>query len=227
MYVTAITPQKRDINRYNIFLDGEYAFALPMQDILYFKLKEGQEAAEETIAFIRKNLIYIKAQETALHFLGYKMRTTQELRQKLTDKGFAEDVTAEVLAFLEKYGYADDREYCRRYIKEALRLKPKSGYALKLELRQKGISQGIVNEVLAETEIDEAGDALRWLEKKSRGQWEDEKKKKQLFAFLQRKGYSYDTIREAFRQMEERMGEVSLESGADLTKNSGKSEAYR
>ncbi len=227
MYVTAITPQKRDLNRYNIFLDGEYAFALPMQDILYFKLKEGQEAAEETIAFIRKNLIYIKAQETALHFLGYKMRTTQELRQKLTDKGFAEDVTAEVLAFLEKYGYADDREYCRRYIKEALRLKPKSGYALKLELRQKGISQGIVNEVLAETEIDEAGDALRWLEKKSRGQWEDEKKKKQLFAFLQRKGYSYDTIREAFRQMEERMGEVSLESSADLTKNSGKSEAYR
>ncbi len=227
MRITAITPQKRDPSRYNIFIDGEYSFALPMQDILYFKLKEGQEAAEETIAFIRKNLIYIKAQDTALHFLGYKMRTTQELRQKLTDKGFAEDVVAEVLAFLEKYGYADDREYCRRYIKETLRLKPKSGYALKLELRQRGISQGIVDEVLAETEIDEAGDALRWLEKKSRGQWEDEKKKKQLFAFLQRKGYSYDTIREAFRQMEERMGEMSLESGADLTKNSGKSEEYR
>ena len=61
MRITAITQQKRDPSRYNIFIDGEYAFALPMQDILYFKLKEGQEAAEETIAFIRKNLIYIKA----------------------------------------------------------------------------------------------------------------------------------------------------------------------
>ena len=58
MLITAITQQKRDPSRYNIFIDGEYAFALPMQDILYFKLKEGQEAAEETIAFIRKNLIY-------------------------------------------------------------------------------------------------------------------------------------------------------------------------
>ena len=78
MRITAITQQKRDPSRYNIFIDGEYAFALPMQDILYFKLKEGQEAAEETIAFIRKNLIYIKAQDTALRFLGYKMRTVQE-----------------------------------------------------------------------------------------------------------------------------------------------------
>ena len=64
MRITAITQQKRDPNRYNIFIDGVYAFALPMQDILYFKLKEGQEAAEETIAFIHKNLIYIKAQDT-------------------------------------------------------------------------------------------------------------------------------------------------------------------
>lgn len=108
MRITAITQQKRDPSRYNIFIDGVYAFALPMQDILYFKLKEGQEAAEETIAFIRKNLIYIKAQDTALRFLGYKMRTVQEIRQKLLEKEFAEDVIAQVLAFLEKYGYADD-----------------------------------------------------------------------------------------------------------------------
>ena len=38
MRITAITQQKRDPSRYNIFIDGEYAFALPMQDILYFKL---------------------------------------------------------------------------------------------------------------------------------------------------------------------------------------------
>ncbi len=208
MVVTAIEPQKRDPSRYNIFIDGEYAFALPMQDILYFKLKEGQEAAEETIEFIRKNLIYIKAQDTALHFIGYKMRTVQEIRRKLAEKEFAEETIEEVIAFLEKYGYADDREYCRKYIREKLRMKPKSGYALKIELRQRGISPRIIDEVMGETEMDEAGDAFRWLEKKSRGQWppENEKKKKQLYDFLLRKGYSYDIIGEAFRQMEEAYG---------------------
>ena len=52
MLVTEIRPQKRDETRYNIFIDGEYAFALPMQDILYFKLKEGCETTEETVEYI-------------------------------------------------------------------------------------------------------------------------------------------------------------------------------
>lgn len=204
MIVTAITQQKRDESRYNVFIDGEYAFALPMQDILYFKLKEGQEVSEETVNFIRENLIYIKAQDTALHFLGYKMRTVKEIRCKLQEKEFTEDIIERVLAFLEKYGYADDREYCRRYIRQQLRLKPKSGYALGMELKQKGVASAIVEEVLAETEVDEAADALRWLEKKSRGEVpSDMKKKKQLYDFLARKGYSYDVIGEAFRQLQE------------------------
>ncbi|MBQ7758840.1 RecX family transcriptional regulator [Anaerotignum sp.] len=208
MLVTAITQQKKDATKYNIFIDGEYAFALPMQDILYFKLKEGKEVAEETVAFIQKNLIYIKAQDTALHFIGYKMRTVKEIRQKLTEKEFAEETIDEVIAFLEKYGYADDREYCRKYIKEKLRMKPKSGYALKIELKQRGISSRIIDEVMAETEVDEEGDAFRWLEKKSRGQWPpaDEKQKKKYYDFLLRKGYSYDIIGEAFRQMNEAYG---------------------
>lgn len=208
MLVTAITPQKRDETRFNIFIDGEYVFALPGQDIRYFKLKEGEEVAEDTIDFIRKNLIYIKAQDTALHYIGYKMRTVQEIRRKLVEKEFTEDVIEEVLAFLEKYGYADDREYCRKYIREKLRMKPKSGYALKIELRQRGIAARIIDEVMAETEVDEEGDAFRWLERKSRGQWPpaDEKKKKQLQDFLLRKGYSYDIIKEAFWQMDEAYG---------------------
>lgn len=208
MIVTAITQQKKDESRYNVFIDGTYVFALPMQDILYFKLKEGREVPEETVEYIQNSLIYIKAQDTALHYIGYKMRTVKEIRMKLEEKEFSEEVIEKVIAFLEKYGYADDREYCRKYIREKLRMKPKGGLALKIELRQRGISGPIIDEVLAEMELDEEGDAFRWLEKKSRGQWppEQEKKKKQLYDFLLRKGYSYDTIGEAFRQMNEAYG---------------------
>lgn len=204
MLVTAITQQKRDPGRYNIFLDGEYAFSLPMQDILYFKLKEGQEAAEETIDYIQSSLLYIKAQDTALHYIGYKMRTVQEIRRKLTEKEFPEDVTERVLLFLKKYGYADDREYCRKYIKETLRLKPKGSYAIKAELKQRGIAESLIAEALAETELDEAGDALFWLRKKTKGVYPTEQKeKKRVYDFLLRKGYSYSVIAEALRQMEE------------------------
>ena len=208
MLVTAITQQKKDETRYNVFINGEYAFALPMQDILYFKLKEGREVPEETVEYIQNSLIYIKAQDTALHYIGYKMRTVKEIRIKLAEKEFSEEVIEKVITFLEKYGYADDREYCRKYIKEKLRMKPKSGYALKIELKQRGISSRIIEEVMAETEVDEEGDAFRWLERKSRGIWppQDDKQKKKLYDFLLRKGYSYDIIGEAFRQMDEAYG---------------------
>ena len=166
MLVTEIRPQKRDETRYNIFIDGEYAFALPMQDILYFKLKEGCETTEETVEYIRRNLIYIKAQDTALHYIGYKMRTEQEIYRKLQEKEYTEDVIAEVMEFLRKYGYVDDREYCEKYIRERLRLRPKSGYALRMELRQRGVAEKTIEEALNGTEIDEAGDAAGWLEKK-------------------------------------------------------------
>lgn len=209
MQVTAITEQKRDTGRYNIFIDGAYAFALPMQDILYFKIKEGQEIAEDTVAFIRKNLIYIKAQDTALRMIGYKMRTVQEIQQKLAEKEFAEDVIADVLAFLEKYGYADDREYCRKFIRERLRLQPKGAYALRMELRQKGVARGLIEEVLAETELDEERDALRWLEKKTKGIFPaTPKEKKRLVDFLLRRGYSYSVIEAAFRKWEADGGEI-------------------
>ena len=208
MLVTAITQQKKDQTRYNVFIDGEYAFALPMQDILYFKLKEGGEVPEETVEYIKSSLIYIKAQDTALHYIGYKMRTVKEIRIKLAEKEFSEEVIEKVITFLEKYGYADDREYCRKYIREKLRMKPKSGYALKIELKQRGISSRIIDEVMAQTEVDEEGDAFRWLERKSRGIWppQDDKQKKKLYDFLLRKGYSYDIIGEAFRQMDEAYG---------------------
>ena len=104
-----------------------------------------------------------------------------------------------VLAFLERYGNADDREYCRRYIRK-LRLKPKAAMRSDWSCGRGRFSR-IIEEVLAETEIDEASDALRWLEKKAADN-SLTKKKKQLFDFLLRKGYSYDIIKEAFRQME-------------------------
>lgn len=177
MLVTEIRPQKRDETRYNIFIDGEYAFALPMQDILYFKLKEGCETTEETVEYIRRNLIYIKAQDTALHYIGYKMRTEQEVCRKLREKEYTEDIIAEVMAFLRKYGYVDDREYCEKYIRERLRLHPKSGYALRIELRQRGAAEKAIEEALEGTEIDEAGTRLAgWKKRRASGRLMKRKK---------------------------------------------------
>lgn len=204
MIVTEIRPQRRDTGKYNIFIDGEYAFALPPTDIAYFKIKEDHELKQETYDFIQENLIYIKAQDTALNYIGYKMRTEQQVREKLIEKEFSEKNIEKVIAFLQKYNYINDRTYAKSYIKQRQNSKPRSAFLLNRELKYKGVSEEVLQETFESVEIDEVEDALFWVEKKSRGVWPlDQKKEKQLIGFLQRKGYRYSIIKEAFAKMNE------------------------
>ncbi len=197
--ITAITQQVHHSDRYSIFIDDTFAFGLILQDILYFKLKEGEEISQEKFDFIQNELVYVKAQDIALHYIGYKMRTETEVRKKLQEKEFTQEIIERVLEFLIAYHYVDDIQYCKSYITQRLHCNPKGSYVLKRELKQKGIQESIICKTLEQMDIDEFGDAVRLLEKKcARFDTIDEKEKKRLFAFLQRRGYSYDIIKEAF-----------------------------
>lgn len=205
MVVTAIIQQKKDTTKYNVFVDGTFAFSLSMQDICYFKLKEGAQIAQQTYDFIQENLIYIKAQDTALHYLGYQMRTQAQVRKKLEEKGFAQPVVERVMAFLCKYGYCNDVEYAKSYIRQSQKLRPKGAYVLKMELCQKGVAQEIAEQTIQEAGLCEVEDAAYWIRKKVKGNIEDleEKEKRRLYGFLQRKGYRWDVITEAMRLIQE------------------------
>lgn len=199
MIVTAITQQKNNKDRYSVFIDDNFAFGLIMQDIVYFKLKQGEEITQEKYDFIQNELIYIQAQNTALHYIGYKMRTEQEVRKKLFEKEYTEYIIERVINFLIKYQYIDDMKYSESYIKQRLQYNPKGIYVLKMELKQRGVKQNIIDKAVENMNIDELSDAIKLLQKKCFYLDDiDEKNKKRLFAFLQRRGYSYDIIKEAF-----------------------------
>lgn len=205
MKVTAIIQQKHHPERYSVFIDNDFAFGLIMQDIVYFKLKEGEEIAQQKYDFIKNELVYIKAQDIALYYIGYKMRTESEVRKKLLEKEFTEDIIERVMDFLIKYDYVNDEKYCISYIKQRLRCNPKGKYILKMELKQRGIQESIICKSLEESDIDEFGDVVKLLEKKCYDLENiDEKEKKRLILFLQRRGYSYDIIKEAFYYITEK-----------------------
>lgn len=204
MIITAITPQKNDSGRRSIFVDGQFAFSLIQEDVAYFKLKENGEISQKTYDYITQKLLYIKAQDTALQYIGFQMRTAFQVRQKLQDKEYAENVIEEVMTFLLKYKYVDDEDYCRRYIRQRQRLSPRGAYALKAELRQKGVADSIIEKAVDESGLDEIEAACRLIAKKCRRLENiDEKSKKRLWGFLQRRGFSYDIIKEAFKAFED------------------------
>ena len=205
MIVTEIKQQKKDKSRYSVYIDGEFAFGLIMEDILYFKLKEGEEILEEKYRYIMDTTVYRKAQDAAVSYLGYKMRTEKEMVKKLSEGGYNEEIIARVMAFLVKYGYIDDRVYCRKYIKETLKLRPKGKFLIKQELRQRGIDEDIINEEIEEADIDEESQAEELLMKKYEDFASmDHKELAKVYGFLQRKGYSYSVIKAAVRSLAEK-----------------------
>ena len=205
MTVTDIKQQKNDKSRYSVYIDGNYEFSLIMEDILYFRLKIGEPISEETYRYITETTLYIKAQNTALKFLGYKMTTEKEVLHKLIKEQYSEEIIARVMEFLIKYDYINDREYCRRYIKETLKLRPKGIYMIKSELKAKGIDEDTADEALEGAQIDELCVAEMLLEKKYEGFAEmDQKELTRVYGYLQRRGFSFGIIKEAVAELAEK-----------------------
>lgn len=204
MTVTNIEQQKHHPERYSVWIDGEFAFGLILADIQYFKLEEGKKISEEKYEFIVESLVYIKAQDAALKYLAYRLRSEKEIKEKLREADYGSDVIERVLAFLRKYDYVNDRDYCDRYIRESMNLRPKGSHLLRYELRQKGISDTLIDVALEESGLDEVEGAMRLLEKKLKDVSDiPEKDYRRAVSMLQRRGYSYDIIKEAFFQIKQ------------------------
>lgn len=206
MLVTAIEQQKKDPSRYSVFIDGVFSFGLILADIQYFKIEEGKEISQETYDYIMDTIVYIKAQEVALRYIGYQMRIGYEVERKLKQEDFSEEIVARVMEFCTKYHYIDDLAYAKAYIKQRQRLNPKGKYVLQGELKQKGVKDSLIQIALEEAEemdiLNEAEAAYHILTKKVRNLDNiDEKQKKRLWGFLQRRGYSYDIIKEAWQKL--------------------------
>lgn len=191
--ITAIEPQQRNPQRVNVYLDGEFAFGL---DVLVAAwLKTGQELSDEKIASLRVQDAGEVAYQKALHFLSYRPRSSAEVRQNLTKREIAEPIVEETIARLQRAGLVNDQEFARAWVENRSTFRPRGKSALRMELRQKGLSDEIVQSVLEEG-VDEEALACEAARKQARRyaglEWPVFRQK--LSGFLARRGFSYTTL---------------------------------
>jgi len=86
----------------------------------------------------------------------------------------------------------------REWLKASSTWKPKGVLAIKSELYKKGINEGLINEALKDADIgyDEYKVAKAIIEKKSKALKDINKlkRKKSLYSYLARRGFSFDVI---------------------------------
>jgi regulatory protein len=190
--ITAIVSQKRDPNRVNIHLDGDYAFAISRLEAAW--LKVGQELTEEKIATLQVEDAREHAYQQALLFLSYRVRSESEIRQNLHRHEIPEDVIEQTLERLRTNQLADDDQFARAWVENRTTFRPRSRRVLQMELRQKGLSDEAVQTAL--TGLDDEALAYNAAMKKARRfeamEWIEFRKK--LSDFLARRGFPYAIV---------------------------------
>lgn len=191
--ITAIKAQRKNAQRVSIFLDGEFAFGLTR--IVAGWLQVGQILDEEKIARLKAEDELEMAYLRAVNFLSYRPRSTAEVRQNLRKYKVPALLIEPTIERLVEKNFLNDLEFAKFWVENRNAFRPRGGRALKIELRQKGISDEIIEEVL-EALVDEESLAyqagLKRAKKLARYDWQDFRKK--LGAFLARRGFSYAVI---------------------------------
>ena len=197
--VTALEIQKRNKERVNVYLDNEYAFSLDIMAAA--QLRKGQGLDNSEIAALQDQDEVTRAVDRAVRFLSYRPRSTAEVRRNLADKKIDDAVIDAAIERLNKLGYLDDRSFAAFWVENRGQFKPLSRRALRYELHQKGVSESIIKNAL--DDLDEMQAAYRAAQNQARrykGKTHDEFRAK-LGAFLQRRGFHYDVIRDIVEQL--------------------------
>lgn len=197
MTVTKIEPLGEERSR--IYIDERLAFVLYRGELSRYGVKEGRELPEETYREIMDTVLAKRAKLRCMNLLKVMDRTEFQLRQKLDQGDYPEEIIDLALSYVKSYGYVNDEAYASRYIDS--RQASKSRRQITCELMQKGISKGVILAAYEEKEpVDEGALIRRWLEKKHMDtQTASPKEKQKMYRFLMGKGFSSQEIGKALR----------------------------
>lgn len=193
MKITAIKAAVKTPGRFNIFVDGKYSFSLDESQILSTGIRIGKEYTEAELEALKDESAFGKAYARALEYIMRRPRSIKEMRDYAWRKQWEKPITERVMNRLVEKGYLNDTKFAESWVRHRALGKPMSERKLRLELKQKGVAEDIINEVLAQNEEFDELAGLKQLVAKKRARYSDEQK---FIAYLARQGFSFDDIKQ-------------------------------
>lgn len=204
--ITALEPQKKTLRlrsgqgpkRVNLFVDGKFVLGLDLETAVKEKLEIGKEITPQDLKYLTEVSGRQKILDRVFRFLSFRPRSKKEVRDYLLKKKIdpqeAEDITQELV----KKNYLNDEEFARWWVEQRAILQPKGWRALKMELRQKGVEEEIIEGIMNyESGTKEKELAQKVVEKKSRsmGKLPPQVLKEKLLAALLRRGFDWEVAK--------------------------------
>lgn len=211
MKITDISLQQKNPNRVNVSIEGKYRLSLDVTQVGDLGLKIGREISEDELASYEQESEFGKLYGRALEYClmrphsarevkdylyrktratKYKSRKTGEIKER---EGVNPSIADRVYERLLDKKYIDDEKFARYWVENRNLTKGSSKRKLIAELRAKGVSQGLIESTLADSERSDEDELVKIIAKKRR-RYPDEQK---FMQYLARQGFSYDDIKQA------------------------------
>lgn len=143
--------------------------------------------------------VYERVMERAFRLLSFKPRSVAELRERLSEKDWADQATVEqVIARLRELNYLDDEQLATSFANARLTIKPLGRVRLRRDLQRRKLTAQTVETALDEayTEHSEGELIERAINKRLRlkGVPKSPEETKKLFDYLLRRGFNYELV---------------------------------
>ena len=197
MIVEEIVPGKN--GRVVVYTDSGVSFPVYKRELQLYDIEEDKEISQENYERIRAEVLDNRAKNRAMHLIVKMDRTECQLRRKLKENSYPDDVIDEAVNYVKAFSYVDDYRYSCSYIRSGCA--GKSRLKLKTELAKKGVSSDVINSAMEEEYVNDEYDIiLKYLEKKGYDQQNlDVQETAKIYRSLIRKGFEADTVRRAMK----------------------------
>ncbi|KIH76273.1 regulatory protein [Geoalkalibacter ferrihydriticus] len=141
----------------------------------------------------------------ALRLLSARDRSVAELSAGLQQRGYPEEEIQETVQRCSELGYLDDQRYAHERARALARSGRAAGSRILLDLRRRGISEELAVAALSAAEAELAPEQMLrdLLERRFPGfdyAHADERQKRRVLSFFQRRGFSLEQIFAIIRQ---------------------------
>lgn len=188
---------------FEVEFDSAKKFYLHIDIIVDFGLETGMQIERSELKKIIYASNFRRAYEYSLYCLDYRDYSAEDLYQKIFKTYKNEKLCLEVIKKLAGAGLIDDRRYCERL---AVKLVEGKKYGLRRARREimlKGISEEIIDEVLAKYEDVYYTNLVELIGKKYCRYLTDSTDRKSIEKVknaLVRYGYDFDSVNSAVRE---------------------------
>lgn len=216
MIISKIERQKKDKERYSLFVEDKFLIGVSKAILIHFALYKGQQISEDLLVEIKEAEYNHKVYNKAIHYLSFGLRTVKEMRDYLAEipafnseeaQSNSEDsqeksvidetLIQSVIQRLSDQNYLNDLIYGQSYVRTHALINRKGPRLIKQELLNKGLTEATILTALEEYPEDQQVENLFYLGEKfirTKKSFPPKMLRNKLQEYLLKKGFNRDLV---------------------------------